>query len=84
MLKLPELPEAAYKQAIYTTQAGIGWQGSFSADQMRAYGHACARAALEQAAQVCDQQSDWDDRNTQYCVGVDTCAAAIRALLQDK
>jgi hypothetical protein len=51
----------------------LSWQTT--ADEMRAYGQACADAAIERCALVCDGVNNYDNPMTAR-----DCAEAIRAL----
>jgi hypothetical protein len=54
MIELPPLPEPEIAPFARADANDSGNGGLFSRDQMRAYGEACARAALEAAATECD------------------------------
>jgi hypothetical protein len=54
----------------------------YTADQLRAYGAACAAAAMERAAVICDGLDD-EALEMGYDNNADDCAAAIRAALQE-
>jgi hypothetical protein len=60
MIELPELPTPEYD-----------YWGDFTPNQVQAYGRACAVAALEAAAKVCDE---FDACDPKYI------ASSIRAL----
>ena len=48
-----ELPEPNY-YATFTADSSIIYNPYYTADQMQAYGEACRKAALEEAAKVCE------------------------------
>ena len=50
---MPPLPEPVGEIPYRRPSGMIGRLAGYAADQMRDYGIACARAALEQAAKVC-------------------------------
>lgn len=79
-MKLPPLPEPDG----YMRHTPV-----WAEESMRAYGDACARAALEEAARKCDDEADAlseahiDTGNGAYhksALGVECLAAAIRAI----
>jgi hypothetical protein len=58
----------------------LSWQTT--ADEMRAYGQACADAAIERCALVCDERANHEALNNRASEkwAAEDCAAAIRAL----
>jgi hypothetical protein len=55
MIELPPLPEAAMRFVV--DQNGVSvYPDYFEADQMRAYGETCARAAIEAASRMAAQK----------------------------
>ena len=73
-VKLPPLPEPARHEIVDWTWEGEGvgpTEPFYSAGQMRAYGEACARAALQSAIDVCASDP--------VCIGV-LLIPRIRAL----
>jgi hypothetical protein len=72
MIELPPLPEAAMRFVV--DQNGVSvYPDYFEADQMRAYGEACARAAIEAAAGICDRFAEREMHPAE-------CAGAIRRM----
>jgi hypothetical protein len=92
----PPLPAHAFAlrwhddAARYTVnKPNIGNTDCYTDDQMRAYGAACADAAIERCAQVCEEieASAWalwklraDPTEQGRNIGAQHCADAIRAL----
>jgi hypothetical protein len=66
MMKLPELPQDFTRSL-----------GKLMQDMIRAYGQACASAALERAAEVCESRYMGD--NNREDLEARLCAASIRA-----
>jgi hypothetical protein len=54
MIELPPLPEPEIAPFARADANDSGNGGLFSRDQMRAYGEACARAAIDAAARLFD------------------------------
>jgi hypothetical protein len=78
-MKLPELPEPDHIVQTSRTSSESG----YSADQLRAYGQACASAATlaerERCARLCDSVYA-EERGEPVCYGfAKDCADAIRA-----
>ena len=74
-MKLPKLPETVYGLTFYDEGgAHESLDDGFSEDAVKAYGLACARAALEEAAKVCEALPPG------WAGGEMTCARAIRAI----
>jgi hypothetical protein len=69
---LPELPRPFVVHWADTQQELV----YYTADQMRAYGAACAAAAMERAAALCDNVRANYTRH--YTTGASECAAVIR------
>lgn len=55
MPPLPSTPWVLHMHAQKYEPAWTSTQNGYEDDDMRAYGQACARAALEQAALLCDE-----------------------------
>jgi hypothetical protein len=71
MIELPPLPYGASPAYGYTEA------------EMRAYGEACARAAIEAAAELCDDPPRYngdDNERATYVFGAQDCGDRIRAL----
>ena len=68
-MKLPPLP-------IEFVYGGL----SVGAHWMQVYGLACARAALEAAAEMCDKYSTANAESDLMCSAFDHCAEAIKKL----
>lgn len=69
-----ELPEPVVPASSIITQSGV-WEGLYTAAQLKEYGEACRKEALEEAAKVCDEvQIRRSGQVAEYC------ASAIRAL----
>jgi hypothetical protein len=73
-VELPELPDPV----DYSDVPSIAHVWGYTADQMRAYGEACALAERERAAAICDQlEASYGDDGARMAAY--QCAAAIRA-----
>jgi hypothetical protein len=69
MIELPPLPASAIE-----LNGNSGYQANyFDGIQMRAYGEACARAAIEAAAGICDRFAEREMHPAE-------CAGAIRRM----
>jgi hypothetical protein len=73
MIELPPLPEPEIAPFARADANDSGNGGLFSRDQMRAYGEACARAAIEAAAGICDRFAEREMHPAE-------CAGAIRRM----
>ena len=71
-MTLPPLPEPTGSQWLDWDDKSSTYEALYTADQMIAYGAACAAAERERCAQVCDEHASSE--------GIaQKCAAAIRA-----
>ena len=93
MIELPELPRPAWTGMLIEGQPPYQ---HFTAEQIEAHGRACARAAMERAAQIADKieaerWAAYKDRNSTHAGsdyvqgqsdGATLIAAAIRAEIE--
>lgn len=74
MIDLPPPRLALCDRCDYIANDGKVSQAGFTLDQMNAHGEACARAALEAAAQIAENTYEGSNANAHFS------AAAIRDL----
>jgi hypothetical protein len=71
MIELPPLPPFDFENSDNGDVFGCEKTYFYTAKEMRAYGEACARAALEAAAKACDARNKGhdsrEDREARWC-----------------
>ena len=70
------LPQSEYPAVRLGLSPGVM---AYTADQMREYGQACREAALEEAANVCEELNKFSGHSSKRPYPSD-CAFAIRSL----
>jgi hypothetical protein len=74
-MELPELPARLTMSMVVSSNVF-----KYTEEQMRAYGAACAQAALEAAARVCEDRGIFQNGPRVVTLEMNQVASAIRAI----